>query len=173
MPRAATNLDDLVKTRFPESYHMELIDGVEVEKPLPKNLHAFVQSYLLVFLTQMLPRPYRVASELNVLCGKDRLVPDITVMKRDAHYEDGDLADPPLLAIEIMSPAQTFSNIRGKCERLIAAGAGTCWLLWPERREAWTFTAEAGLVLARSALAADLPDYRVTVALTAIWAELE
>ncbi len=89
------------------------------------------------------------------------------------HYEDGDLADPPLLAIEIMSPAQTFSNIRDKCERLIAAGAGTCWLLWPERREGWTFTAGARLVPARSVLAADLPDYRVTATLADIWAELE
>jgi hypothetical protein len=28
------------------SYHKELIDGREVEKPLPKNLHAFIQTFL-------------------------------------------------------------------------------------------------------------------------------
>jgi hypothetical protein len=36
-------------------YHVELIDGREVEKPVPKKLHVFVQQYLIVELTRVLP----------------------------------------------------------------------------------------------------------------------
>ena len=59
------------------AYHKELIDGRETDKPLPKNLHAFIQTFLAATLSASLPRRYRVATELNVLCGPDRLVPDI------------------------------------------------------------------------------------------------
>jgi len=100
------------------AYHTELIDGCEVEKPLPKNLHAFIQTFLGAALLARLPRRYRAATELNVLCGADRLVPDVTVMERSARYENGDLADPPVLAVEIMSPGQTLSDLVDRCERL-------------------------------------------------------
>ncbi|MGA8025761.1 MAG: Uma2 family endonuclease [Bryobacteraceae bacterium] len=154
-------------------YHTELIDGVEVEKPLPKNLHAFIQTYLIAFLTQTLPKNYRVASELNVICGKDRLVPDVTVIERMARYEDGDLADSPLLAVEIMSPGQTFASLLDKCKRLLNTGTQTCWMIWPERREAWKLTNADALQEAVTTLGADLPHYKIRMPLTDLWAELD
>ena len=86
--------------------------------------------------TQLPEQKYRVLSELNVLCGDDRLVPDITVARRNAKYRDGDLADPASLCIEIFSPGQTFSTLLDRAERLVKAGTPVCWLIWPERRQA-------------------------------------
>jgi hypothetical protein len=54
------------------TYHKELIDGLEIEKALPKNLHAFAETFLLVDLATRLPRLYEALPELNVLCGADR-----------------------------------------------------------------------------------------------------
>jgi len=101
------------------AYHKELIDGREIEKPLPKNLHAFIQIFLGAALLARLSRSYRAATELNVVCGSDRLVPDVLVAERSARYENGDLADPPVLAVEIMSPGQDLSDLFSKCERLL------------------------------------------------------
>ena len=154
------------------AYHKELIDGREVEKPLPKKLHARVQAYLMRVLGLKLPRPYEALPELNVLCGEDRLVPDITVMERSAHYEDGDLADPPSLAVEIMSPGQTLSNIVNKCERLHKAGTPQCWIVWPEQRQAWMFT-PVSLEAAKENLTASVGESTIEVSVAEMWSELD
>ncbi len=41
-------------------YHTEQIDGVEVEKPLPKKLHAIIENYSLILLAHS-AKPYRSA----------------------------------------------------------------------------------------------------------------
>jgi Uma2 family endonuclease len=49
------------------------------------------------------------------------------------------LADPALLAVEIMSPGQTLSDLLDRCERLQKSGTPQCWLIWPEKRQAWIY----------------------------------
>lgn len=122
------------------AYHTELIDGREIQKPLPKNLHAFTQSFLMGYLLRNVPSSYAVLAEMNVLCGDDRLVPDLLVVKRGAQYRDGDLADPPALIIEILSPGQTVADLLGKADRFMKAGTPLTWVIWPEKRKAWTYT---------------------------------
>jgi Uma2 family endonuclease len=153
-------------------YHTELIDGCKVEKPLPKNLHAFIQTFLAVVFTARLPKRYRAGTELNVLCGKDRLVPDVTVMERSARYENGDLADPLILAVEIMSPGRTLSQLLDRCERLHRAGTPQCWIIWPERRQAWTYLPGSFTEVSEH-LTAALSEGSIEVSLDEMWAELD
>ena len=68
-------------------YHVELIGGREVEKPMPQKLHAFVQTYLIRKLGRELPQQYRVVSELNILTGGR--TPDRTPRVRCAGYYGG------------------------------------------------------------------------------------
>ena len=123
-------------------YHTERIDGEEREKPVPKKLHARIQQRL----SELLPEGVKssgaeILPELNVLCGPDRLVPDLTVAPRDAEYVDGDLpAANALLCIEIMSPGQTLSDLFDKCERLLSGGVPSCWVIWGEKRRVWLYT---------------------------------
>ena len=154
------------------TYHKELIDGCEVEKPLPKNLHAFAETFLLVNLATRLPRRYEALPELNVLCGADRLVPDVVIAERSARYDDGDLADPPLLAIEIMSPGQRLSELFDRCERLHKAGTPQCWVIWPERRQAWMFT-PVSLEAAKENLTASVGESTIEVSVAEMWSELD
>jgi len=95
-------------------------------------------------------------------------------MERDAHYVDGDLADPPLLAIEILSRGQTVGQLFDRADRLVRAGAPVCWIIWPERRKAWLYSAE-GVVEVRESLTAALRggDTTMAIPLAEIWAELE
>ena len=121
------------------SYHTELIDGQEIEKPLPKYLHAVIQTYIVGWFITHFPAAGAL-SELNVICGADRIVPDITVPPQNAQFIDGDLVSPPDLAIEILSPGQLLNDVTSKCDRLLQAGTGICWIIWPERRRAWNFS---------------------------------
>jgi Uma2 family endonuclease len=157
-------------------YHTELIDGQEIEKPLPKKLHARVQSYLIRVLAVLLSREMEVLPELNVLCGKDhqdRIVPDVTIVARSAQYRDGDLFDPAIVCVEILSPGQTLSNLFDKAERLLRGGTPVCWVIWPERRQAWMYRSEE-LHEATETLSAAVPDGSVLeIRLPEMWAELD
>lgn len=159
------------------AYHKELIDGREVEKPLPKKLHAFIQTFLAATFSARLPKAYRAATELNVLCGQDRIVPDVTVMERSARYENGELADPPALAVEIMSPGQTLSDLLVRCERLHKAGTPQCWIIWPEKRQAWIYK-PGSFEAATERLNASIGEGSIEVSLVEVnlvemWAELD
>ncbi len=135
------------KTEF--TYHIEIINGQEREKPLSGPDHALIQSHLTVALYQVnITDHYFVMPELNVACGKngqDRLVPDISVVSVKAEYRGVDLMRGPALAAEISSPGQTFLNLVDKCERLIDCGTGLCWIVLPETRKAWHYDADRKL----------------------------
>jgi len=90
-------------------YHVELIDGREIEKPLPKRFHARVQQRIQMELQKQIGNHLlEVLPALNVRCGEDWLVPDIVVASQNAHYDADDLIEGAYLAIEILSPGQTI-----------------------------------------------------------------
>ncbi len=101
-----------------QKYHTELIDGQEMTKFVPKIDHAEVQSCVIRLYGNFYPT-WRALSELNVTCGQDRVVPDVTVVGLDAKYDDGDLVSNPVFAVEIMSPGQTLGNIFDRSDRLV------------------------------------------------------
>lgn len=139
-------------------YHLELIDGQELQKPLPKKLHALVQMRLAIQLSQWQGQlNVRVMTELAVLCGNQhdaRIVPDIVVARRGATYKDGMLAQGAELAVEIMTAGQTFSDLLSKCEHLHSGGTTYCCILWPEKRSAWHYFADGTLEHVTDTLAA-------------------
>ncbi len=155
------------------TYHVELIDGREVQKPLPKLKHARIQTYLIRKLGNDLSRTYEALSELNVLCGEDRLTPDVTVSRRDARYENENLAEPAVFCVEILSPGQRLAELFDKADRLLKAGTPLCWIVWPERRKAWMYSID-DLQEATTHLKAPLPEGGVLeVELAAMWGELD
>lgn len=124
-----------------QQYHVEILDGQEVEKPLPKTLHGIVQARLIVELSKWTGElKLLVSSEQDVLCGTDRIVPDITLLAEEGPFEQGRMrAADVRLAIEIMSPGQTYGDLVSKCDRLHRFGTPLCWLLWPKKRKAWVY----------------------------------
>ncbi len=154
-------------------YHVELIDGREIEKPLPKKLHFLIERFLILTLTRLLPKNLLAGPALNVLCGNDRLVPDVTVVDQNAQFDRGDLASPAILCVEVLSPGQTVADVIGKADRIVRAGTPACWVIWPERRKAWTLTAD-DLIEAKDVLEARLPDgTSIQVQTAEMWAELD
>lgn len=157
-------------------YHRELIDGREIEKPLPKKLHFLVQRFLLLLLSRELPSRYLAGPELNILTGgkitdgrREYIVPDLVVIERSARFEDGDLAEPPLWAVEILSPGHTIGDLFIRAERLLKLGCPLVWVIWPEKRKAWEYTPgdlqEAGSTLTAS--------NQIQVPLSQMWADLD
>ena len=162
-------------------YHVELIDGREIEKPLPKKLHFFIQRYLVLVLTRLLPPQLAAGSELNVLTGGrtmdgrgEYVVPDVVVVDLDARYEDGDLAEPPILAVEILSPGQTIGDMFMRAERLLKLGTPRVWVIWPEKRKAWEYSGlPSSFELKEMTDVLSMFGMEVEIRLADMWAELD
>ncbi len=127
-------------------YTVELIDGEEREKVVPKRLHQRIQRYLMYLFKDLLQFGWEAMSEQNVLTGKimpdgrrEYVVPDVIVAPTSAKYVEGGLAEPPGLAVEILSPGQTIGDMFNRAQRLVNLGAPLVWVIWPERRRVWEF----------------------------------
>ena len=167
-------------------YHVELVDGREIEKPLPKKWHILIQTYLTLAVNRdLLPNDSRAFPELNVLTGartldgrREYIIPDLVVTERSARYEDGDLAEAPLWGVEILSPGQTIGDLFVRAERLLKLGCPLVWVIWPEKRKAWEYS-QADLREVQDELSACLPAMArieprfVRIPLPEMWAELE
>jgi Uma2 family endonuclease len=133
-----------MSARVLSQYHVEFLDGEKREKPWPKKLHSRIQRYLILKLAVLLPQGFEVMPELNVLTGRtangrrEYVVPDVQVVGSSAQYEDGDLADPPVLAVEILSPGQTITDMFVRADHVMQIGAVNTWVIWPEKRRAWS-----------------------------------
>jgi Uma2 family endonuclease len=134
-----------MSTTTAERYHVELIGGVEREKPTPKRLHWILQRRILFALAEWeLRLQSETGNEVDVRCGADLLVPDVAVMV-GATYDKGVVTSGMLLAVEIMSPGQTIGELFDKCERLHAGGVPYCWVIHPAKRMAWEYHAVRGV----------------------------
>jgi Uma2 family endonuclease len=163
-------------------YHVELIDGREIEKPLPRKLHVLIQTYLLLVLNRnLLPKQYQALPELNVLTNgqtpegrREYVVPDVVVVARTAQYKDGDLAEPPIWAVEIFSPGQTIGDLLERAGRLLKLGCPLVWVIWPEKRRAWEYS-KTDLQEVKDQLTARLPEQSnpINIDLIEMWAELD
>ena len=149
-------------------YHTETIGGVELEKPVRKRLHAIIHARIQRLLeTQLQGRSFQLLPALDMLCGPDRYLPDLTVGRKDAAYTNDILDDAAFLTIEIMSPGQTVGALFEKCEAYVQHGTSFCWVIWPKRHQAWIYTrsaitevfetAEQSLVAGNEVLSLSLP----------------
>ncbi len=101
-------------------------------KPMPGKSHAWAQSRLLIALAKH--EQYAVLSELSLQLGDHHLVPDLCVY---AYYEPDwsddvpRVTEPPLLAIEIISPSQSIDDLIKKAEIYLKTGVPACWVVLP------------------------------------------
>lgn len=119
--------------------HYEYVDGVLVEKPVPTIKHAELQVWVGSLLLQYYPRLY-IGSELHSkLRERNWRIPDISVQKREIARAEKYAFTPLLLAIEVRSPEDKWSEVLRKFEDYYAWGVPYCWLIDPEAERAWTY----------------------------------
>jgi len=100
----------------------ELINGVAVPKMAPQRFHSRTQKALLLILEQWGRQRGEVGIEWSVTLkrqGRDWVpVPDLLFVSQERlpkdFTEDGPCPIPPELAVEIISPDQTFGGMTEK-----------------------------------------------------------
>jgi Uma2 family endonuclease len=124
----------------------ELLDGELIELPPPKRRHTIIQHRIAEALRQYaVERGLLVFIEAGFRLGArhaEWLQPDVSVVsqeqeQRDAIDPDGYYQGSPLIAVEVISPANTAETVERKLAKYFDNGAGEVWVAYPKTRRIW------------------------------------
>jgi Uma2 family endonuclease len=125
----------------------ELIDGEAVPKVLPQRFHSKSTGALFTLLTLWGQDTGEIGIKWAIVLtrnGKDWVpVPDLLYISNERlildKFEDGPCPVPPELAIEIVSPDQTFGEIAEKATDYLNAGVLRVWVVDPKSKSITVF----------------------------------
>ena len=139
--RVYTNEEFLAYSRLPENAdrNYELIHGVIVEMPSPSPLHGWIVAQI-VFLLRLYLSEHNIGDAFGDANDVD-LAPGF-VFKPDASFFSREqlpaLPDTfrisPDLAVEVVSPSNTETEMLFKVEKYIQYGSRLVWVVYPEKR---------------------------------------
>jgi Uma2 family endonuclease len=112
-------------------------------KPMPSKLHGYVQSKLISNLDQSYGDKYTLFSELSLQLNTWDSVPDVSIfpiMNIDYSQDEIKVTEPPLCAIEILSPSQSMQELISKARRYFSYGVKSCWLVIPGLKNIYVFS---------------------------------
>ncbi len=114
-------------------------------KPLPSRNHGYLQATItgaiLEYRDQFTP-----FGELTLQLGDLRVTPDVCVypkMRLNFQEDEARMTEPPLLAVEIVSPTQSTQDVVDKINDMLDAGVESCWLVQPAMETVTIYTADA------------------------------
>lgn len=121
----------------------ELDEGVLIVSPPSGDIHGGLCSQVNHVLRNAFKhqRKYRVVSDCGFILTENPFTvraPDVAVVKRARSAQKGQnpyMKGAPELAIEVLSPSDTASNIRKKVRQYLKAGALSVWVLDPDTQE--------------------------------------
>ncbi len=105
----------------------------ERNKPLPSRNHGYVQ-FLLSGTLHAYRDQYTIASEVTLKLDTLQVTPDLCVYpKMEVNFQEDvvRMTEPPLLAVEILSPSQSTQDVVDKINDMLDAGVQSCWLVQP------------------------------------------
>jgi len=136
---------------LPDRDNHELIDGNAVPKMSPKRFHAGLQKSFIKLMDDWAIARGHFYPEWAVLLERDGEpwvpVPDLTYVSFERlsadWLEDEPCPVPPDLAIEIISPNQSFGMMAAKAADYIAAGVARVWVVDSQARTITVFIPSA------------------------------
>ncbi|MGO9436201.1 MAG: Uma2 family endonuclease [Terracidiphilus sp.] len=150
----------------------EFVDGRIEERNLGEKEHSIIQRYLTVlFSIKRAEWGVEVFPELRAQTQVRRFrVPDVLVVRSGEKF-DRYVTQPPLIAIEILSPEDTMHAMQEKAVEYRLFGVEHIWIIDPEPRIAYRYSGTALEEVQIGELA--VPGTPIRVALSEMFAELD
>lgn len=114
---------------------------IERKKPMPSFNHGAIQANLIVMLATF-GKKYRVVSELSLDLSHWVSVPDLSIYPKrplDVKNDIITMTEPPLCAIEIISPTQPLNDLVAKARAYFTHGVRSCWIVIPALENIYVF----------------------------------
>ncbi|MGH9583298.1 MAG: Uma2 family endonuclease [Bryobacteraceae bacterium] len=145
----------------------ELVSGELIAKPMGTLEHMDMERRLERLLESFEQQGLgHIVRELSCRKGNDVRIPDLVFYAPGAQFENGLLIDPPLLAVEVLSPSQRQSELFAKCEAYHSWGVPYCWVIDPVKKTAWEYHRDRSVQSKKEALEAG----EITVSLAELFA---
>jgi Uma2 family endonuclease len=165
----AVSIEEYLHTSYEPD--CDYVDGEIVERNVGEFKHSLLQGILTGYFRQLSRQlPLRVAPELRMRVSPTRFrIPDVCVVLRSQRGEPV-LTRPPFLCIEVLSPEDRMSRTMQRVKEYLDFGVKYVWVIEPENRMAFEYTAEAGREV-RDQLTTQNPD--IAIPLAELFAELD
>ena len=140
----------------------DYVDGAIVERNVGEKSHAKLQQEILVYLRERRSQwGIFVIQETRVQVSPTRFrVPDVCVIAGPEPDEEI-FTEPPFLCIEILSPEDRMSRMQAKIDDYLAFGVAYVWVVDPQTRKAWVYTADLMREVRDGVLRTERPDIAV------------
>ncbi len=151
---------------------VELVDGRLKEKPMVGFRHGVVQIALsLWFWNHRAEWNILVSVDTRTEVGDDRVrLPDVVVVRK-GEEATGALTHAPLIAIEVLSASDSYTDLKERAGDLHAVGCANVWLLDPAKNTAEVWTGQSWQMHGELHLqTVDSPAY---LDLQWLWAEID
>lgn len=142
---------------------LEYVDGQLVERNVGKWEHARLLILLGAWFFQHEDEwKVQTAGDIRTRVSRTRVrLPDILLV--------GVGAQPPVLAVEILSDGDTLAATKKKCDEYIAMGAQGVWIINPLNRTAWHWLGNAW----KEAACLEVPGTPIFVEVQYLWDRLD
>lgn len=118
-----------------ETQAIEIIETEVLLKEVMSLNHSRLTSRITWLLSAAYEQQYDVLAELEFELSTGQLKPDVAVLPKLAYNWEEDVIrfpEPPITAIEILSPTQAFNAVASKIRKLyFPAGVQSAWLVVP------------------------------------------
>jgi len=138
-------LEDFLKLPYLEdSPAWEYVDGVAIQKPMPKTRHSILQKRLLAEVDSQ-TADYTALPELRCTFGGRSIVPDVAVIAwnrinlNEIGEPEDDFTEAPDWTIEILSPDQKVNRVIDNILHCLKHGSRLGWMLDPDDYSILTF----------------------------------
>ena len=116
----------------------ELLDGELISLPPAKMNHMEIAQRIFRLL-ESVPHGRRVWIETGYRLRRGWLQPDVSVTRADHPVADGWLRGAPMIAVEVVSPANRPAHIDKKTAVYLEEDAAEVWVVYPETRRMTVF----------------------------------
>jgi Uma2 family endonuclease len=167
--KALVSIEEYLNTSYTPD--VEYVDGELREKPLVGFPHGETQVILGTwFRSHRREWGIKVAVETRTQTSANHVrLPDVVVVSKQERSR-GTLEAPPLIAIEVLSPTDTYAELKARAEDLARMGVANVWLIDPEKQTAEVWSGRSWTLVDGPKLqAVDSPMF---VDLEWLWAEL-
>ena len=117
-----------------EATDYETVYETERGKPMPSKNHSTLEVRISSALESNYGDQFDVHAELSLQLSTGKAVPDIClypVSQVDWLQDKKTMTEPPLMALEILSPRQGMEDITDKIDLYFGAGVKTYWVVIP------------------------------------------
>lgn len=151
-----------------EKNQNEIEYELERGKPMPSLNHSVIQTNIAGFLKVNYKKQYRIVTELSLELHTGNANPDVAIyppIEINWSKDQIKVKEPPLLAIEILSPKQSLDDLKDKIfDIYFPSGVKSAWIVMPSLKAVIIFKTDgSNLIISNGRVKDDILNIEIAM----------